>query len=151
MLTFYLIRGLPGSGKSTLARTLSKNLKIDHFEADMYFTNERGEYRFQPSNIGAAHEWCYRQFENCIFEAKNVIVSNTFTRIREMEDYIDAALKANYQIKIYRCTQSYGSIHGVPEHTIEKMKNRFVSNEKLLADISLLEPAKIKNIEIINV
>jgi len=26
---------------------------------------------------------------------------------------------------VVRCTANYGSIHGVPEATIEKMKNRF--------------------------
>ena len=43
----YILRGLPGSGKSTLAESLGGY----HIEADMYFTNDDGEYNFDPSSL----------------------------------------------------------------------------------------------------
>ena len=43
-LKLTIIRGLPGSGKSTLAKTLD----VNHYEADMYFVDAKGEYDFRP-------------------------------------------------------------------------------------------------------
>ena len=45
-----LIRGLPGSGKSTCARE-----DYAHIEADMYFMDAEGNYKYNPSK---AHAWC---------------------------------------------------------------------------------------------
>ena len=50
----YIVRGIPGSGKSTFAKTLGGQ----HFEADMYFIDESGNYKFDITEIKLAHEWC---------------------------------------------------------------------------------------------
>ena len=59
MKNLYLLRGIPGSGKSTLANQFGDV----HFEADMYFINENGEYIFNGADIKKAHQWCQSQVE----------------------------------------------------------------------------------------
>ena len=50
----YIVRGIPGSGKSTFAKTLGGQ----HYEADMYFIDEEGNYKFDGTKIKDAHKWC---------------------------------------------------------------------------------------------
>ena len=50
----YIVRGIPGSGKSTFAKTLGGQ----HYESDMFFINENGEYNFDVTKIKDAHQWC---------------------------------------------------------------------------------------------
>ena len=123
----FLIRGLPGSGKSTMARSMvEQNPDMCHYEADMYFVDDDGDYYFDGSLIGDAHEWC----QNCTFlslyEGKKVVVSNTFTRIKEMQPYFDICEELGLpEPVIIEAEGNYGSIHDVPEHVIENMRNRW--------------------------
>ena len=127
MPTLTLIRGLPGSGKSTLAkRLLASGTCMDrHFEADMYFTNEIGEYHFDPLLLSDAHEWCQKMTEDALSNGCNVIVSNTFTTRRELQPYLDMAHNFGIEPNIILMQGDYGSIHGVPDHTIRRMRERF--------------------------
>jgi len=129
--TFIMVRGLPGSGKSTLAKKLATLNDSFHIEADMFFVDLQGNYIFDPQKIGDAHEWCFRGFSRDIENSRSVIVSNTFTRMNEMEKYLDLAKDNNYNIWIISCYSQYGSIHGVPEETMKKMAARFVSNDQI--------------------
>lgn len=131
MSKLYIIRGLPGSGKSTLARRLSKQLNAEHWEADMFFVDKEGNYKFDLNKLHAAHEWCIRNVEDAMFHNVDVIVSNTFTRPREMEDYLVTAERLDVEMFIIECTNSYGSIHNVPSKTMSKMRDRWISNENL--------------------
>lgn len=116
-----IIRGLPGSGKSTLAK------KIDaiHFEADMYFVNYKGEYKFNPSKIKLAHKWCQKEVELTLAGGESVVVSNTFTQRWEMQPYLDMAKKLGAEVEAIKCTGDYGNIHGVPEDAIQRMRDRW--------------------------
>lgn len=119
-----IVRGLPGSGKTTFAAKLG----IPHFEADMYFSKD-GQYAFNPSILGDAHDWCYDMTRMHLLTS-DVVVSNTFTRLRELNRYL--SLKAYGEcsdVVVYRCAGEYGSSHGVPEETMQKMKARFVDYE----------------------
>lgn len=121
MRELVLIRGLPGSGKSTLAKKLIEDKICDcFFEADQYF-EKSGEYVFDMSKIADAHDECYNNVLKALSEDKNVIVSNTFTTFREMKPYLDLGT-----VNIIDCQNSYGSIHNVPEKTIDRMKNRYI-------------------------
>jgi adenylate kinase family enzyme len=43
----YCVRGVAGSGKSTFAKTLVKK-DYCHKEADMFFVDREGNYKFEP-------------------------------------------------------------------------------------------------------
>lgn len=119
-----LIRGLPGSGKSTLAKKYKKEENYIHIESDMYFI-DNGEYKFDYSKIKEAHEWCQYNTRILLLENKNVVVSNTFIKLWELNPY----LKMSKHIKIITCIGNYGNIHNVPIDVLDRMKNNY---EKLL-------------------
>jgi len=121
MTTLTLIRGLPGSGKSTLAKTLG----CLHVEADMYFMKS-GVYVYNGAWIKDAHMWCQSVARFATSNLCDVVVSNTFTTLREMQPY----LGIHYDnLKVIRCVGNYGSIHDVPEEVIKKMAARFQDYE----------------------
>lgn len=128
MCRLTLIRGMVGSGKSTLAQKLVFQSKIQcvHLEADMFFM-KNGEYKFDPSKLSDAHYWCRERTEYYLknWYNVNVIVSNTFTTKKELKPYFDIAGKFGIIPVVILCQNEFGSIHNVPEETIEKMKNRF--------------------------
>lgn len=136
--TLYIVRGLPGSGKSTLAVELIANgTATAHYEADMYFMYPDGEYVFDPSRIKRAHEWCLLSTLESLQEGEDVIVSNTFTTLKEIRPYFDMARDVGADVEIITCTGEYGSVHGVPEATLEKMKRRFVTDEEINKEFEL--------------
>jgi len=124
-----LIRGLPGSGKSTFAEKELERLWEEgsnwgwgvHYEADMFFTDRDGTYRYRPELIAEAHVWCQKQTRNALENGDLVIVSNTFTTIKEMQPYIDM----DPELTVYKCTGDYRSIHNVPQNVIDKMRDRW--------------------------
>jgi predicted kinase len=127
MKKLFLIRGLPGSGKSTFAKLLV-NKDYCHKEADMYFVDGDGNYKFEPSKIKEAHIWCKEEVEFLMkYEHSPIVVSNTFTQEWEMKDYYDMAKEHDYQVFSIIVENRHGgkNIHGVPDDKLEIMKNRF--------------------------
>ena len=129
MKSLYLLRGLPGAGKSTLA----KKLGDVHYEADMYFTNENGQYIFNGADIKKAHEWCQNQVHTAMIlnhttgVNENIVVSNTFTQEWEMEAYYKLAETYDYRVFSLIVENRHGgeNLHNVPEDKIEAMRKRF--------------------------
>ena len=131
MKNLYLLRGLPGSGKSTLANQFGDT----HFEADMYFINESGEYIFNGADIKKAHQWCQSQVELAMIQnhitggldSSDIIVSNTFTQEWEMEPYYKLAETYGYRVFSLIVENRHGgeNIHGAPADKIQAMKDRF--------------------------
>jgi predicted kinase len=131
MKNLYLLRGLPGSGKSTLANQIGDI----HFEADMYFIDENGEYAFNGADIKKAHQWCQSQVELAMIQnhitdgldSPDIVVSNTFTQEWEMEPYYKLAGSYGYRVFSLIVENRHGgeNIHGAPADKIQIMKDRF--------------------------
>lgn len=119
MAQLVIIRGVPGSGKSTMARRDYP----DHVlvEADMYFICPDGKYRYDPSKIKDAHAWCRHMVHHHLSNGRNVVVANTFTRKWEYEPY----LKMCDDVEVVVARGNYRNVHGVPEHVVERMRERF--------------------------
>ena len=120
-----IIRGLPGSGKSTTAQRFVHD-GYKHYEADMYF-ERNGTYQFNPSELGDAHLWCQTQTELDLSIGKPVVVSNTFTTFKEVLPYLDMISSFN-DLHIITCTDQFGSIHNVPQATLDRMASRMQSH-----------------------
>lgn len=153
----YIVRGCPGFGKSTYAKKLlellvpgwedfeqnpgsyKESISVGfHFEADMFF-EKNGLYQFDISKLHQAHEWCLNSTKKALLSNNStVVVSNTFTTMKEMRPYVDFSKKYDISLTVYRMTHEYGSIHNVPPETIEKMKARFqdFEGELLVEDLS---------------
>lgn len=125
MNTLTLVRGLPGSGKSYIAQALElQDFETYHFEADMWF-DQFNDGVFDPNKLQSAHSWCREQTRECLKDGLSVVVSNTFTRLWEMKPYLDMALELGVQLQVVTVQGNFGSVHGVPETTMDKMKQRF--------------------------
>jgi len=117
MSSLILIRGISGSGKSTLAKQM-KGFK--HYEADMFFMID-GKYCYEPTKIKEAHAWCQRKTLQALRSGKDVVVSNTFTRLWEMKPY----LQMGYPVQIIEAKGKWKNIHNIPDYVIERMKQRW--------------------------
>lgn len=99
-----------------------------HKEADMYFIDHEGNYKFQPSKIKDAHDWCREEIEFAMkYEHSPVVVSNTFTQEWEMKSYYDLADKYGYRVHSIIVENRHGGVneHGVPEDKLQVMRDRF--------------------------
>jgi predicted kinase len=125
MNTLYIVRGVPGSGKSTLARKItpwSNNV----CEADSFFENEKGEYRFDMTKLHEAHEFCYNKVKSCMENGEEIVtVANTFVKFWEYEKYITLAKVFGYATMIIGCHGNFKNTHGVPEEVVSRMKKNF--------------------------
>lgn len=126
--TLYLVRGCSGSGKTTLAKKLLKIIDAKHFEADMFFMDKEDNYNFNPSKLKQAHTWCRESAHEALKMGSNVIVSNTFTRIWEMQPYLDLFNDkelVDVNVVVITCTGEYDNVHDVPESVVQNMRNRW--------------------------
>jgi len=130
--TLTIVRGLPGSGKSSFAGFVWDDYSI--CEADKFFYDLDGNYNFDASKLKQAHEWCRDEVENRMKQNEEnpqyypeIVVSNTFTQEWEMQTYFDLAEKYGYKIFCIIVENRHGNknIHGVPDDTLKKMKDRF--------------------------
>lgn len=112
-----LIRGLPGSGKTTAAKNMNA---YEHFEADMFLMVDC-KYVYDPSKINAAHDWCVAKAKESLEKGLNVVVSNTFVKLWEMDRYI----KLGYPYRIVEMKNRWKNVHGVPEDKVEEMARRW--------------------------
>jgi tRNA uridine 5-carbamoylmethylation protein Kti12 len=134
----YILRGLPGAGKSTLADSLATayldaaGLDLDPIdvicEADQYFMDPDGVYRFDPSRLKEAHEYSQKKALSLIRRGSPIIiVSNTSTKEWEFAPYMEMGHAAEYAVfsLIVENRHEGESIHGVPEEALERMAERF--------------------------
>jgi hypothetical protein len=112
--TLYIIRGIPGSGKSTLAEILAPD--PDHrAEADHYMGPV-----FDRNRLGECHSRCRTKVQQALDRGLDpVVVSNTSLRTRDINLYSEMALEAGYTPFVIHCENEFGSIHQVPEPTMD--------------------------------
>lgn len=115
-----LIRGLPGSGKSTIAKAMTG---FKHCEADSYFVDKNGDYLFDRSKISEAHKNCQMECALYLAAGWDVVVSNTFTQMWEMQPYFD--MVAPEKPTVIEAKGCFKNVHGVPEESIERMRARW--------------------------
>lgn len=125
MRKLILIRGIPGSGKSTMAFKMTHPIFTRYLEADIYFMDSAGNYKFDPSKLGKAHKWCQEETDKLLGEGLEVIVSNTFTTKKELKPYFNIAKKYNIVPNVMLCQNTFSSVHNVPKETMVKMMWRF--------------------------
>ena len=124
MGNLYLIRGLPGSGKSTLARKLCP----EHAYANDDFFERHGGYDWNPKQVGIAANYCLGNVSKAMGSGMDVAVANTFTRKFEAKKYFALAEEKGYSIQVIHCQSNFGSIHNVPQASIDAMRDRWVEN-----------------------
>lgn len=123
-MSLILVRGLPGSGKSTIGQSLNKALGYIHLEADMYHMKD-GEYQFNPAKIKEAHLWCQLETIKALADHNFVVVTNTFTTLRELEPYLMMAKSLQKSVRIVDAKGTWENIHNVPEEVMQRMRDRW--------------------------
>lgn len=116
-----IVRGLPGSGKSTIAKAFVL-IGFVHYEADMYFVSN-GQYKYDPAKIRNAHDWCKAKTAQALQSGQKVVVSNTFTRLSEMDPY----LSMTDDVDVIEAFGKWGNRHGVPQSRLDEMALRWES------------------------
>jgi predicted kinase len=128
MLNLFLVRGISGAGKSELTRSLS----LTCLESDQFFL-ENGDYKFDPTKLGEAHQWCQTRTREILEYGHSVAISNTFTQRWEMEPYIQIAQELGARLTVVDLfdggcddeTLSERNVHGVPIEAIAAMRSRY--------------------------
>lgn len=120
-----IIRGVQGSGKSTLA-LMYQNQGYEVFEADMYFMNlETGKYEWVKEKIGAAHLWCQDSVRAAMSAGKNIVVSNTSVRRKDLKPYLTMATGFGYSVQEIICKGRFKNNHGVSDEVVEQKLKDF--------------------------
>ena len=127
-----LLRGLPGSGKTTFANLLTalsddKN-SIEQICADDCWETPYTKETFSIELHAKAHRICQLTVAGWMYnDIKIIVVHNTLTTRRELNDYYELAKKFGYEVHslIVENRQDSESIHNVPKHQIEIMRERF--------------------------
>ena len=122
MTTLVIVRGPSGSGKTTVAESLVKCNGYSHYEADMYFIDDQGNYNWDGLMIANAHDWCRRMVEKDLKEGKNVVVANTFVRLWELKPYVKLAHRLGVGLHIVHCDGEFENVHGVPQEIVDRMR-----------------------------
>lgn len=132
MKSLILVRGVSGSGKSTFVQNIAHDQYF--FEADMFFVDDNGNYKFEHSKLKDAHAWCRFQVEETMKDADDIIVSNTFTTEREMKPYLNLAEKYGYTVFTVVVENRHGNkdVHNVPIETKKKQETSLRQNLKLI-------------------
>lgn len=119
------MRGAPGYGKSTYRKTHYPDAVIA--SADLYFTDDDGNYNFVMAEIARAHSYCWDVFEDAIHRGEVlIVVDNTNVKVKDFKRYVEAAKAAGYEVEIVRLECSVETavkrgIHSVPLHAVQRM------------------------------
>lgn len=137
-----ILRGISGAGKSTYVKKNFPDAVV--CSADTYFVDQDGNYNFDPSKLGHAHNHCQNSFKHALDRNQPlVVVDNTNTTMREMKPYLQMAKDHGYDVEVVRIetpldVASRRNVHGVPYDAVKRMKGRTVDfpGEKIVSGIT---------------
>jgi predicted kinase len=98
MLT--LLRGVSGSGKSQRANAIAQSCDGVIVTTDDFWNDEEGNYNFDYSLIGEAHNWAREKADRVMAWGESVIIDNTNARWWEMFPYLEMAKKYGYPVEV---------------------------------------------------
>lgn len=119
-----LVRGHPGSGKSSLANEYELS-GYQRFENDAFFTDSNGIYKFDFANHQKAKDVCLQKSKKALDKGMSVVVSNTFTKLSEMEPFITYAKEKGIPVRVIEMELNFGNVHAVPEEVVIEKKKQF--------------------------
>lgn len=119
-----IVRGHPGSGKSTFSKQICEILGAKHIENDQFFTNN-GNYSFDITKHQTAKDDCLERTKKALMEGHTVVVSNTFTKLNEIDEYLDFAKKNNIKTTFFEMDFHFPNKHNVPDEIVENKKKEF--------------------------
>lgn len=131
-----LVRGVQGSGKSTFAKKLA-NVGFVHRENDMFFTDENGVYQFDLSKHQQAKDETLALVLADLRDGENVVVSNTFNSLKELNQYKHLAEKMGVSVEIVKMNLNFESVHSVPAEIVEKARKTY---EQHPCELTLNQP-----------
>jgi predicted kinase len=105
----YMLRGVQGSGKTTLAKALVKHCESLGYStvicsADDFFTDAKGNYKFDGARINEAHTWCQARFDAAVSAKTDiVIVDNTNLKSEHMDNYKDRSGAYTTILVVFDC------------------------------------------------
>lgn len=125
------MQGPSGSGKSTWAEAWARRTGAVIVSADHYFETRDG-YRYDPKQLGTAHNACFCQFLSAVREKMRVVVDNTNTDAIDVAPYVAVARAYKAECVVVRMPVSLAdapvlaarNMHGVPEGTIRRQIER---------------------------
>ncbi len=129
----YLYRGISGSGKSTAASALAFDLQCQYVEADMFHMTKDG-YDWSQDNLSRGHQWCLLETERLHRLFGDVVVSNTFTMVREIIPFLDLTERLETDIMICEPNTEWcknaalcweRNVHKVPLEIVERQLQRW--------------------------
>lgn len=134
--TVIILRSVSGAGKnffSDFIKFLYPETVI--CSADDYFTDEKGNYNFNPAELGAAHGQCRNKFEQALIDNnKIVIVCNTNVNYKHFGFYLQKAGEYKYKVisLVIERRHDGWNTHNVPPETLERQKNSIIESLKLI-------------------
>ena len=136
MKTVIVLRSVSGAGKTTFANLLAKNEGYVVVSADDYFTDASGNYNFDASKLGAAHQQCQELFMYWLSntDAKCIIVANTNTKERDFSFYENAAKEHGATFISLIVENRHGNIdvHNVTSFAKEHQAMNIMNSIKLI-------------------
>lgn len=132
MKRFYICRGVVGSGKSTYGHKVAPLV----VEPDMFRYDADNRYVFDSYRnhevIGKAMRLCEYAMRH--LQMPCLAVTATFTKLEHFLPYIRLGKKHGYDVTVVECSGTFGSVHGVPDSVVRKMREEFEPFDAELAN-----------------